>query len=141
MMGFSFGSAAAAPLTNMLAPDYGWEGVYFAGGLGTILCAALIAIYLPESPRFLVTKGMKPDLVASTLRRLDPGIDVQDNDNFILADEGQRKENVSTLKVFFELFEGRLRWLTPIIWFGYGASALGIFFKSAFGPIVRQNME
>lgn len=141
MMGFSFGSAAAAPLTNLIAPLHGWEGVYFAGGAGTIVCAILIAVLLPESPRFLVTKGMKPELVAKTLKRLDSSIDVQPDDRFILADEGQRKENASPFKVLGELFEGRLRYLTPIIWVGYGFSALGIFFKSAFGPIVLERMD
>jgi AAHS family 4-hydroxybenzoate transporter-like MFS transporter len=141
MMGFSFGSAAAAPLTNMIGPTYGWEGVYFVGGIGTVICAALIAVYLPESPRFLVTKGIRPEQVVSTLKRLDSNIDVQVTDNFTLADEGQRKDNVPFFKVLGELFEGRLRWLTPIIWIGYGASALGIFFKSAFGPIVLERMD
>jgi len=141
MMGFSFGSAAAAPLTNLIAPLHGWEGVYIAGGIGTVLCAIAIALLLPESPRFLVAKGLKPELVASTLKRLDPTLDVQADDHFILPDEVQRKENVPALKVLRELFEGRLRFLTPIIWIGYGASALGIFFKSAFGPIVLERMD
>ncbi len=141
MMGFSFGSAAAAPLTNIIAPVHGWEGVYFAGGLGSLACAILIAFILPESPRFLVTKGFKPHLVARTLKRLDHNIDVWPDDHFVLVDEGQRKENASFLKVLGELFEGRLRFLTPIIWIGYGASALGIFFKSAFGPIVLERMD
>lgn len=141
MMGFSFGSAAAAPLTNLIAPLHGWEGVYITGGIGTVLCAIAIALLLPESPRFLVAKGLKPELVASTLKRLDPTLDVQADDHFILPDEVQRKENVPALKVLRELFEGRLRFLTPIIWIGYGASALGIFFKSAFGPIVLERMD
>ncbi len=50
MMGFSIGSSLAAPLTNMIAPVHGWEGVYFAGGIGSMICAILIAIFLPESP-------------------------------------------------------------------------------------------
>jgi len=40
-----------------------------------------------------------------------------------------------------DLFEGRLRLLTPIIWIGYFASALGIFFKSAFGPTILERMD
>jgi len=141
MMGFSFGSAAAAPLTNMIAPVHGWEGVYFVGGIGSLLCAVLIAFILPESPRFLVTKGIKPALVAKILKRLDHAIDVRPDDHFVLVDEVQRKGNTSFIKVLGELFEGRLRFLTPIIWIGYGASALGIFFKSAFGPIVLERMD
>src|ERR1700691_4460798 len=32
MMGYSFGTAVAAPMTNWLAPRYGWQGVYLVGG-------------------------------------------------------------------------------------------------------------
>ena len=36
MMGYSFGTAVAAPMTNWIAPNHGWQGVYLAGGAGTI---------------------------------------------------------------------------------------------------------
>ncbi len=137
MMGFSIGSSLAAPLTNWIAPTYGWEGVYFAGGIGSVLCAILIAIFLPESPRFLISKGVKPELVHTTLKRLDPALDVQAEDRFILADESKRESGFQ----LGQLFEGRLRLLTPIIWIGYFASALGIFFKSAFGPTILERMQ
>ena len=137
MMGFSIGSAAAAPLTNWIAPIHGWEGVYFAGGIGSVVCAIAIAIFLPESPRFLVSKGIKPELVCKTLKRLDSTIDVQPDDTFVLADEAKQTRNFRVS----DLFTGNLKLLTPIIWIGYGASALGIFFKSAFGPVVLERMD
>jgi AAHS family 4-hydroxybenzoate transporter-like MFS transporter len=137
MMGFSIGSAVAAPLTNWLGPVYGWEGVYFAGGIGSIVCAIAIAFLLPESPRFLVSKGIKLERICATLKRLDARIDVQPDDKFILADEARQTRNFR----LSDLFAGYLRWLTPIIWIGYGASALGIFFKSAFGPMVLERMD
>ncbi|MBN8832663.1 MAG: MFS transporter [Sphingomonadales bacterium] len=137
MMGFSIGSSFAGPLTNMVAPHHGWEGVYFVAGMGSIVCAFLIAIFLPESPRFLASKGIRPDKIAASLKRLDASIDVQSDDRFVLADEA-RQERAFRLG---DLFAGSLRWLTPIIWIGYGASALGIFFKSAFGPIVLERMD
>ncbi len=137
MMGFSIGSSLAAPLTNWIAPIHGWEGVYFAGGIGSVICAILIAIFLPESPRFLISKGLKPHLVSATLKRLDSTIDVQANDRFILGDEVKQEHNFR----LGDLFAGNLRWLTPIIWIGYFASALGIFFKSAFGPTILERMH
>lgn len=136
MMGFSIGSSAAAPLTNLIAPHHGWEGVYFAGGIGSIVCAIAIAFLLPESPRFLTNKGGSEAKIARTLKRLDPAIDVQADDRFILSDEAQGgKFHLG------DLFAGKLRLLTPIIWIGYGASALGIFFKTAYGPIVLERMD
>jgi len=85
MMGFSIGSSLAAPLTNSIAPIHGWEGVYFAGGIGSVACAILIAIFLPESPRFLISKGKSPARILATLKRLDGDLDVQPDDHFILA--------------------------------------------------------
>jgi len=137
MMGFSIGSGLAAPLTNWIAPIHGWEGVYFAGGFGSLLCALAIAIFLPESPRFLVSRGIKPHLVSATLKRVDPTLDIQPDDHFILGDEARKQGNFR----FGDLFKGNLRLLTPIIWIGYGASALGIFFKSAFGPTILERMD
>lgn len=137
MMGFSFGSASAGPLTNWIAPLHGWEGVYFAGGGATLICAIIIAIWLPESPRFLVTKGLNPGLTVKTLKRLDSTIDVQVGDTFVLGDEGVRKGGLK----LHDLFEGRLKWVTPLMWIGYGFSALGIFFKSTWGPIVLEAMD
>lgn len=137
MMGFSFGSSAAGPMTNMLAPDYGWEGVYFAGGGATLICAIVLIFLVPESPRFLISKGLRPDLVLKTLRRYDPTIDVTPNDTLVLGDEGQHRSNFK----FGDLFLGPLRLITPLIWIGYFASALGIFFKSNWGPIVLEAMD
>src|SRR6202050_2775961 len=45
MMGFSLGSATAGPMTNWIAPHYGWQGVYLAGGIGTLVCAAGLWIW------------------------------------------------------------------------------------------------
>jgi len=137
MMGFSIGAGLAAPLTNWIAPIHGWEGVYFAGGFGSILCAIAIAVFLPESPRFLVSRDIKPQLIGKTLKRLDPTLDIQPDDRFVLGDEVRKQGDFR----FTDLFKGNLRLLTPIIWIGYGASALGIFFKSAFGPMILERME
>lgn len=144
MMGFSLGSSASGPLTNFIAPPVasgglglGWQGVYLFGGGGTLIVALALALWLPESLRFLVTKGLKPHIVQKTIRRLEPDIDIQPGDTFILGDEGQRKANFKLT----DLFIGRLALLTPLVWFGYGISATGIFFGSTWGPQVLEALE
>jgi len=137
MMGFSLGSSAAGPLTNWIAPTHGWQGVYFVGGAGTLVVALALALWLPESMRFLVTKGLKPELVVKTVRKLEPTLDIQVGDNVILGDEGVHKANFKLP----DLFTGRLALLTPLVWFGYGVSAMGIFFASNWGPQVLEGLE
>ncbi len=87
--------------------------------------------------RFLVTKGLKPEVVVKTVHRLDPNFDIQVGDNLVLGDEGVHKANF----MFGDLFAGRLVLLTPLVWFGYGVSATGIFFGSTWGPQVLEALE
>ena len=137
MMGYSFGNAVAAPMTNLLAPRFGWQGVYWAGGAGTLLCAVCLWFGLPESVRFLVARGMKPALIAGTLRRMDPGSDVTIADHFMTSDEPKAARNFKV----YELFAGKLAMLTPLLWFAYTASSLAIYFFASWGPIVLESLN
>jgi AAHS family 4-hydroxybenzoate transporter-like MFS transporter len=137
MMGYSFGTAIAAPMTNWIAPRYGWQGVYLAGGAGTLLCALALWRRLPESIRFLVTKGLKPQLVASTLRRMDPGSEATASDHFVLSDEPRAERQFHVA----DLFRGRLRLITPLLWLGYTASSMAIYFAASWGPIVLEELR
>ena len=137
MMGYSIGSAGAAPLTNLIAPAHGWQGVYLFGGLGALACATILLLFLPESVRFLAAKGMRPDLVARTLRRVDPAIDVAAGDHFILGNEKRARPNFHMR----QLFEGDLALITPLLWVAYGVSSLAIYFGSSWGPLVLEDLH
>jgi AAHS family 4-hydroxybenzoate transporter-like MFS transporter len=137
MLGYSIGSSGAGPLTNWIAPHHGWQGVYIAGGIGTLVCATALWIGLPESVRFLTGKGMAPGKIAAILRRLDPMADVGPKDLFVLGDERKIDRNFHVS----ELFHGDLRWITPLIWIGYTASALAIYAMSSWGPLVLEELK
>jgi len=136
MVGYSIGSAMAGPLTNTIAPTHGWQGVYLAGGLGTLVCAVALWIWLPESIRFLVLSGRQPAAVARTLHRLDPGSDATADDRFVLSDEVKTTGKIPIK----ELFAGPLRMVTPLLWLGFFMSSLGVFFTSSFGPTVLESI-
>jgi AAHS family 4-hydroxybenzoate transporter-like MFS transporter len=136
MMGYSIGSALAGPVTNWLAPGNGWESVFFFGGAATIAIAVLLIFTLPESVRFLAAKDIRPDIVAATLNRLDPAIAASPQDRFIVADEQRDPGNFTVGK----LFRGDLRWLTPLLWLGYTASTLAVYFTANWGPIIFEDL-
>jgi AAHS family 4-hydroxybenzoate transporter-like MFS transporter len=137
MMGYSLGTAVAGPATVWLAPQFGWEGVFVFGGLGTLICAALLWRGLPESVRFLASKGQRPDVIAATLNKLDPLLGARVDDEFVLSDEHRDASNFTVRK----LFEGDLKWLTPLLWLAYIASTLAIYFKANWGPIVYEDLH
>lgn len=136
MMGYSLGSSLAGPVTVWLAPHHGWEAVFVFGGICTLACAIALAIWLPESIRFLTSKALKPDIVAATLNRLSPALEARAEDRFVLGDEQTDTGNFTVGK----LFEGRLAILTPLLWLGYIMSTLAVYFKANWGPIVYEDM-
>jgi AAHS family 4-hydroxybenzoate transporter-like MFS transporter len=137
MMGYSIGSACSGPLTNAIAPTHGWQGVYVFGGCGALVCATMLLLFLPESVRFLTAKGMRPQQIARTLKRVDPAIDATAQDQFVLGDEKKATRNFR----IGQLFEGDLAVITPLLWLAYGASSLAIYFGSSWGPLVLEELH
>lgn len=136
MMGYSFGGVASGPLTNFIAPRFGWEGVYFVGGGATLVCALALAALLPESVRFLINKGRSPESVARILNRIDPAFGATPADRFVLGDE-----TVVARASLRDLFRGDLALLTPLLWLAYGASSLAIYFSSSWGPLLLEELQ
>jgi len=135
MVGFSLGSAVAGPLTVWLAPHVGWQGVFVFGGVLTLLAWVLLLFTLPESVRFLASKRKAPEKIAAILKRMDRHLDVRPDDQFVLLDEpdiGRQPFRVS------QLFIGRLKWITPMIWLGYSASSMAMYFLASWSPLVYQ---
>ena len=133
MVGFSLGGAMAGPLSVWLAPRSGWQSVFVLGGVTTLASSVLLLFTLPESVRFLVSKQRRPEQVARILRRLDPGLEVAPNDRYILGDEvdlGAYSFRIS------QLFAGKLRWITPMIWIGFGVSSMAMYFLASWSPLV-----
>ena len=137
MMGYSVGTAIAGPVTNALAPHYGWQAVYLAGGIGTLACALALWAALPESIRLLVVRQCDPARIVAILRRLDPASDATPADRFVLSDEPPAEARFSVA----QLFRGDLRWITPLLWLGYIASSLAIYFSASWGPSVLEELH
>ena len=139
MIGYSIGGSLAGPITVALAPRHGWEAVFVAGGLGTLVCAVALLIWLPESLRLLAAKGWRPDKVARTLNKMEPSLGAEAGDHFVLPDEAA-SHAAKGFRVS-SLFAGRLALITPLLWIGYIASTLAIYFQSSWGPILIESLH
>ena len=56
---------------GFLLPTYGWPSVFLVGGIVPIVLVVAMALWLPESPRFLATKSNLSVREAALLQRLD----------------------------------------------------------------------
>ena len=67
--GFPLGAAAGGFIAAGLIPSYGWQSVFYVGGiLPILLCFALLA--LPESIRFMIVKQWPTEKIERVLRRM-----------------------------------------------------------------------
>ena len=68
--GWIGGATASGFIAAWLTPQYGWQSMYFVGGLSVVL-ALVLQFVLPESVSFLASRG-RQDAVRAQLARLWP---------------------------------------------------------------------
>jgi len=152
MLGFSIGGAAAGQVTNLLAPQHGWQSVFFACGAGTMALAIVLLFTLPESARWMVARGREPALVMPILSRFNPGLEIDRYTDIVLSDEQRfdiRMRNdlsllgrsaTNFLQTMGELFRGTLAFITPVIWFTYFCSSFAIYMRVSFAVVFLEKL-
>ena len=152
MLGFSIGGAAARQVTNLLAPDHGWQAVFFACGVGTMALALILLFTLPESARWMVARGREPAVVMPILSRFNPGLEIDRYTDIVLSDENRfafddthdasfiKRSTMNFLRTMGQLFRGTLAFITPVIWFTYFCSSFAIYMRVSFGVIFLEQL-
>jgi MFS transporter, AAHS family, 4-hydroxybenzoate transporter len=137
MIGYSLGTALGGPIANWLIPQHGWQSVFVLGGVLSLVAALVLVLMLPESIRFLASKGRRPDVIAGIVRRIAPGLAVPAGVRFVVADEaGQGTDFKPSL-----LFAGELRWITTFLWIAYIFSSMTAFFLATWTPLVFEALN
>lgn len=68
--GFNLGSAAIGFAAGYMIPLYGWRSVLVLGGVVPLLLVPFLILFLPESARWLASRGAEARKVAATLGRV-----------------------------------------------------------------------
>lgn len=122
--GFPLGSTIGGLVSTGLIANWGWQSVFFVGGVLPLLLLPVLYFMLPESVRFLVAKGAPESKIAPIVKKIDATASVSD---FI---EGLKHEQSSTKKGFsiFQLFtEGRAP-VTLLLWVAFFMNLLVMYF-------------
>src|ERR1700761_545436 len=69
---FATGSIISGTLANILIPTVGWQWTFYIGGIVPLLSIVVVALYLPESVRYLLLTHQAMDRVAAIMRRIVP---------------------------------------------------------------------
>jgi MFS transporter, AAHS family, 4-hydroxybenzoate transporter len=70
---FPAGGLIGSLTSAWVIPTLGWQAVFYIGTIAPLIVAVILAIWLPESVRFLLARGIRQDEVRRTLSRIMPG--------------------------------------------------------------------
>lgn len=71
--GFTFGAASGGFAASWLLPRYEWHSVLLLGGILPLLVLPVLIRQLPESVRFLISRGAPAERIRTILERMIPG--------------------------------------------------------------------
>jgi len=111
----SFASGIVAPIFDGL---WGWRGIFAVGAAMPLVLAAGLWAGFPESLRFLIARGRKPEEVLRQLRRIAPGED----DIVPVAAAPTQVVKASLRALFNPLYRFRTTLLWVILWFNLFAA-------------------
>ncbi len=128
-VGYNLGAAAGGFIAAGTIETYGWQSVFFIGGLAALPMLILLVLTLPESVRFLIVSGAPTHRIAAIVQRLRPGLDLSGVTHY-LAGEEHRKVAMGSL-----LQDGRAP-MTLLLWFAMIASFVGHYVITGWMPTI-----
>jgi AAHS family 4-hydroxybenzoate transporter-like MFS transporter len=108
--GFPIGAVLGGMASARIIPAFGWESVFIVGGVLPILLLPTIALWIPESARYLGMQRDKWQKLQRILTRLDPKHADLDMDGINMPKAGSRGIPVRNL-----FTRGRAAW-TMLLW-------------------------
>jgi AAHS family 4-hydroxybenzoate transporter-like MFS transporter len=111
--GTTIGSGLPGLMAAPLMAHYGWQSLFFIGGIVPLVLAGAVYAFLPESPKYLCLRPQRHQELGTVLRRLRPELSVTSASAFVLGGEVASGHSSHA-----RLFEGRLAALTPLLWLG-----------------------
>jgi AAHS family 4-hydroxybenzoate transporter-like MFS transporter len=97
--GFAVGALSGGLLEAALIPYFGWQGIFYFGGALPLLLALALLLFLPESARFLASKGGKERDIASILKKMDPRLVFSPGTEFVIPAE-PRESGLKPVRLF-----------------------------------------
>ena len=123
------GGALAGFVGAGLVPHYGWQILFYIGGVAPIVFALLGIFALPESIKFMTLHERQRPKLVRLLASIRPGFTAPPNARFVIEDEQQ---SPSSNPIY--LFGNGLAMITPLTWLMFALNLMGYFFLISWTP-------
>ncbi|WP_433286382.1 MFS transporter [Pseudonocardia sp. CA-142604] len=134
--GFVVGIAVAGVASGWLLPVYGWRSMFWAGGLTPLVLVVLLLRFLPESPVFMIKRGVDSRRILLVLRRMDRSLPVGDTPTFAVDAEGGGKRT-ALANVFAE---NRMLG-TLLLWILFGVNIAEFYSLQSWLPTIMTGLH
>ena len=129
--GITAGAGIPGLIQAWLFPHYGWQVMFWIGGLAPLVVAACLLFTLPESVKFLASKPDRHAQFLTSVRRLRRDLAIADNAQFVVASAAQG--NGLGVK---PIFRGSFAWITPLLWVCFACALMANFFLNSWLPLI-----
>jgi AAHS family 4-hydroxybenzoate transporter-like MFS transporter len=127
--GMPAGAVLGGLASAALLPHYGWQALFYLGGLLPVVIALAVARWMPESVRYLIARGGSQQRVREIIRRIAPDLDTGD---ITFSDHARRSARVSPRHLFSD---GRAP-ATLFLWLPYFLNLMVLYFSISWLPAV-----
>lgn len=131
--GMPAGAVLGALVSWFMLPRWGWQSVFYAGGVLPFVLALLLFAILPESVRYLEISGRDPRRITKILARISPDLAAA---SFTQAPREDQRRKVPMIHLFTEGRAGA----TILLWIPYFMNLLILYFIVSWQPaLLRQS--
>jgi AAHS family 4-hydroxybenzoate transporter-like MFS transporter len=131
--GMPAGALLGALVSWFMLPRWGWQSVFYAGGVLPFALALLLIAILPESVRYLEISGKNQQRISQILARISPDLA---NASFARASQQDQRRKVPVVHLFTE---GRAA-ATLLLWIPFFMNLLILYFIVSWQPaLLRQS--
>jgi MFS transporter, AAHS family, 4-hydroxybenzoate transporter len=131
---FPFGGLIGALTSSYVIPHLGWQFVFYIGAVVPILFAIILIVWLPESLRFLIARGIRLNEVRATLARIAPG-EIPADAELVAAPEPER-EGIPVKHLFTERRAAK----TVMLWVAFFVVFMVLVTVTAWTPTVLRSV-
>lgn len=138
--GVPAGIALPGLVSAALVPSFGWPVLLLVGGLLPLAAAALVALVLPESIKYLAQRGGQDDKVRRLAAALRPDVPIPAGVRFSASRSHGSASGAVASGSPRGLFAGGLAGITPLLWLALAANQMANFFSLSWLPTLLQSM-
>ena len=131
--GMPAGAVLATQVSAIMLPRWGWQSVFYAGGVLPLTLALLLIAILPESVRYLEVSGANQRKISNILARISPEL----REAPISRSEQQDQRRKSPVTNLFT--EGRAAG-TILLWIPFFMNLLMLYFIVFWLPALLRQM-